>query len=248
MDVPNNANIQQPSWLAWGKTVKRSVLFRKLAGLVTYGSPLDKFASIWPETVALTRDTQPLTDKVWLNVWDATDPVAGELDQFGAAAPFAPDNRTYAGSMVPLLSHIKYLTVPHKPKGGGFSPQDRQETQDSFAGRMAEWWYNTAQTGLPAPALPPSPSNSPFWPSPLRQKVRGAMTNGLWLSLAVIFPLLTAAFLRLIASQDLLYDPLADSIVNMPFWHLAVGVAGFSFIVTILSGVTTFLLESRRRP
>lgn len=53
-----------------------------LAGLVTYGSPLDKFAMLWPAVIPNIRDQRAFARGTWLSFYDATDPVAGHLDAF----------------------------------------------------------------------------------------------------------------------------------------------------------------------
>lgn len=105
--------------------VYRDQLFRRFRGLLTYGSPLDKFAAIWPPTVAINRQTHVFpSESEWVNVWDPTDPVGGSLDAFepkrvlGAAyqetsddgvKPLVPINIPCRASDVFLASHIAYL-------------------------------------------------------------------------------------------------------------------------------------------
>ena len=73
----------QPIRIGRDLTIYRDKLFAKFKGLLTYGSPLDKFAAIWPPTVALNRDTKVFPkDAIWLNIWDPTDPVSAKLDAF----------------------------------------------------------------------------------------------------------------------------------------------------------------------
>ena len=105
--------------------VYRDCLFARFRGLLTYGSPLDKFAAIWPPTVAINRQSCAFAgEAVWVNVWDPNDPVGGSLDAFDpdrvlgdAALPGSPDCGTLAAINIPcraspvfLVSHVAYLT------------------------------------------------------------------------------------------------------------------------------------------
>ena len=78
----------------------RAKVFSCLRGLLTYGSPLDKFAAIWPARVPNNRGEPVFSkDTEWINIYDSTDPVAGNLDAFGQwpAEPgqLAPKNFGY---------------------------------------------------------------------------------------------------------------------------------------------------------
>ena len=70
------------------EVLHRDVLFAKLRGLATYGSPLDKFAFLWCQIVNINNDTapwQPGNGKrtfpfEWVNVFEHSDPVCRELE------------------------------------------------------------------------------------------------------------------------------------------------------------------------
>jgi len=46
----------RPGWLAYEDVVNRLKLFEGLSGVITFGSPLDKFAGLWPRIVATADD------------------------------------------------------------------------------------------------------------------------------------------------------------------------------------------------
>jgi hypothetical protein len=112
----------RPPWLTDADGISRLALFERFAGLVTYGSPLDKFAAMWPRIVPLNRQTRAFQEKCeWLNLYDPMDPVGARLDSFAAPGPdpnepksdrkaLAPDNVACRALCVFLLSHIYYLT------------------------------------------------------------------------------------------------------------------------------------------
>ena len=83
----------RPPWLVKEDCINRPKLFEKLAGFVTYGSPLDKFAALWPRIVAVEKyggtapSPEALQEKVfartrWLNILTVTDPVAGHIGRY----------------------------------------------------------------------------------------------------------------------------------------------------------------------
>ncbi|HEX2528082.1 MAG TPA: hypothetical protein VHL31_17500 [Geminicoccus sp.] len=127
--------------LGQDSVVYREQLFRRFYGLLTYGSPLDKFAGIWPRIVALNRWAAVFPAQAqWVNVWDPTDPVGAELNAFnhndvfdkrtpqrtplkGAkdCKPLEPYNVACKAHPVLLASHVYYL----QDAGGGPQPLAR---------------------------------------------------------------------------------------------------------------------------
>jgi hypothetical protein len=123
--VSNPPGIMSPSrpvWLRNTDLVYRDKIFEKFRGILTYGSPLGKFAELWPVRVPVNKVEpifQPATE--WINVFDGRDPVAGPMDAYdpvelaklGVTAAHCPPRKNfpYAASRVLLLSHIRYLTM-----------------------------------------------------------------------------------------------------------------------------------------
>ena len=110
----------RPLWLKDNEVVYRERLLSKFRGLLTYGSPLDKFAAIWPARVPINKKDEGLAEHngektEWINVYDPTDPVAAQLDAFGrpkdaiSKTLLKPTNYAYAAHPVLLLSHLHYL-------------------------------------------------------------------------------------------------------------------------------------------
>jgi hypothetical protein len=117
---------RRPVWLEQNDVVHRQKLFAGLRGVLTYGSPLDKFAAIWSAIVPLNR-MEPVFGPSceWINVYDPTDPVAGQLDSFdpepgdatpggygpieGSYQPLQVKNFAYFSSLWLLLGHIRYM-------------------------------------------------------------------------------------------------------------------------------------------
>ncbi|MEM8696831.1 MAG: hypothetical protein AAGE05_12490 [Pseudomonadota bacterium] len=108
----------RPAWLDYEDVISRPRLFEKLAGFLTYGSPLDKFAAIWPRIVATATDREsgdnPFPDTCdWLNLNSPNDPVSGRIDSYSdeILRKNLPRLRNVAtdGDLLPGLSHIRYF-------------------------------------------------------------------------------------------------------------------------------------------
>jgi hypothetical protein len=118
---PNQMRPSRPHWLNPADTIKRKELFANLRGFMTYGSPLDKFALLWPVIVPQNVDEKVFQDFEWINIYDPTDPVADNLKYFQPQAKttsdhdakltyLKPRNIGYKTEWFHLLSHINYLT------------------------------------------------------------------------------------------------------------------------------------------
>lgn len=103
----------RPLWLGPKDVIYRDKLFAKFRGLLTYGSPLDKFAALWPAKVPINVREPGLDNAEWINVYDATDPVGAHLDAYGtekeSKIKFFPINYGYRAHPILLYSHLKYL-------------------------------------------------------------------------------------------------------------------------------------------
>ncbi len=101
----------RPCWLADTDALDRGKLFANLKGFFTYGSPLSKFAALWPAIVPVNKDMESLGKCEWINVRDRMDSISGPLNTFGEPnkGTFAPRNVLYRSSWLFLLAHIRYL-------------------------------------------------------------------------------------------------------------------------------------------
>jgi hypothetical protein len=117
----------RPPWVGADDAIDRAQLFASLRAFVTYGSPLDKFAVLFPTSLFINEDAAAIgganQEFEWINVYDPLDPVAAQLDFFSAAksaADFAPQNFAYRSAPVVALAHTSYLT-PSRPYSSSFS-------------------------------------------------------------------------------------------------------------------------------
>ncbi len=75
-DAPDPQKPRRPYWLGKRDAIHRGAFFAGLQGLLTMGSPLNKFAAMWPAIVPVNREA--LAPPVpWVNVADRQDIVAG---------------------------------------------------------------------------------------------------------------------------------------------------------------------------
>ncbi len=119
-----NVRPDRPAWLDPAQQVNRAKVFERFRGLLTYGSPLEKFATIWPALVPLSRRPAFPEAARWINVFDPLDPVSGQLRSFApppdanpAGAPaHLPEPRNLFAATHPLLllGHIKYFAHPEE--------------------------------------------------------------------------------------------------------------------------------------
>lgn len=115
----------RPPWLGNQDLINRPLLFARLRGLLTYGSPLDKFAGLWPRIVATATDREQAGESPfpvaagadpgcrWINLSCPSDPVSGcldsfDLDRFENALPRV-ENVNTPWSIQYGLSHIRYF-------------------------------------------------------------------------------------------------------------------------------------------
>lgn len=163
----NGMRPRRPVWIEDDNEVlRREILFARLRGLVTYGSPLDKFAYLWSQIVNINKDTKVFRDGFeWVNVYEHTDPVASSLSAYTgpnipAGSP-APQNYAYKASPILLLSHLAYLRL-------------RSSGNDHFVQRLLAWIVDgNARFRAPTPADPhwyrrPAPAfglllRTPWW-------------------------------------------------------------------------------------
>ncbi len=105
---------RRPIGLADDEGISRQHLFEHFRGLLTYGAPLDKFATLWPRIVSLNKQREVFaTGADWVNLWDAADPIGASLKAFSdpdtASPAGGPVNIHVRASPIFLYSHICYL-------------------------------------------------------------------------------------------------------------------------------------------
>jgi hypothetical protein len=110
---------RRPNWALANEIAYRSRIFHRFRGLLTYGSPLEKFAGLWPALVPINRAKTFEPNIPWFNVYDPIDPVSGRLRAFQRQSPLCCPpawDLGYSASWWLLLAHLKYLKQ-RKPSG-----------------------------------------------------------------------------------------------------------------------------------
>jgi hypothetical protein len=119
MEIPTGTIVpRRPGWVGADEIAYRSRIFGRLRGFLTYGSPVEKFAGIWPALVPINRERTFRPDVPWLNIYDPLDPVSGKHLAFQSQPPECCPRAVdlgYAASWWLLLAHLKYLTI-RKPR------------------------------------------------------------------------------------------------------------------------------------
>jgi hypothetical protein len=107
----------RPPWLDYHDVINRKILFRNLAGFLTYGSPLNKFAAIWPRIVATATDRKsdhdnPFGECSWLNLRARQDPVSGNVKEYYEASAALLKKRPTFRNYIPTITNIN---LPFRP-------------------------------------------------------------------------------------------------------------------------------------
>jgi hypothetical protein len=124
-DAPDLQKPSRPYWLGKRDAVDRAALFAGLKGLLTMGSPLNKFAAMWPAIVPVNREAlaRPVP---WVNVADRQDIVAGnKVSLFRSCADREPNN--IAGLRlrnVPWADRLSLFTAHTSYWKADFTPSD----------------------------------------------------------------------------------------------------------------------------
>jgi len=167
----------RPVWVGDDEIAYRSRIFHGLRGWLTFGSPLEKFAALWPYRVSLAREPAFREGTEWLNVYDPMDPVSGVLRSFDQAGPQccpAPRNVGYAAGPLLLLSHLEYLSA--------------HRARRTLAAGVAEWLLSGSSAQIPGAGA------GWFTPGGATHRWRGVLAWGWW-ALAVALLALCGAWL-----------------------------------------------------
>jgi hypothetical protein len=244
----------RPVWIADDdEVIHRDVLFERLRGLVTYGSPLDKFAYLWSQIVNINNDTSPWSVTngrrtqafEWINVYEHSDPVSSSLGAYSgpevpAGSP-APVNLAYKASPALLLSHLKYLRFRSSPAAA---------QPDLFVSRVLGWILAGH-----APFAQPA-AGAPHWYRLQHPSLGLLLRAPWWLAGAAVFVLALAYLgvpailevLQWISSARVLEEAgVAASIgrVSAAFASLSLGERAFGVLLAA-AGVVTLAGIARR--
>ena len=159
--LPEPTMPHRPVWAGPNEVAYRARIFCRFRGILTLGSPLEKFAAIWPARVPISRLPAFRENTVWINVLDPLDPVSGVLRAYRghptALCP-PPQDVGYAASSILLLAHLRYLT---------------RTARGYLSDGVAHWLLTGDTTGITAAA-------GSFAPYDARYRRRGALALLWW--------------------------------------------------------------------
>jgi hypothetical protein len=189
-----------PSWRDKDYILDRKLLFKNLRGLLTYGSPLSKFALLWPAIVPLNLDRDVFHNNFqWLNVYDPTDPVAGQTQPFQHNGSSSPIDIAYKTKSFHLLSHTKYLT---------FSKDDR----NPLVSEVADWLLTGNKLIIN--------QGSSSWPNLALTRIYEVARVAVWVLLALLIGWLLSELISAALPEISLYFQPAISFAlrSIPLW------------------------------
>jgi len=152
----------RPVWVGPNEIINRDMLFEKFRGVLTYGSPLERFCALWSAMIPINKTEDPFQPGTeWINVYDPTDPVGTWLEDFNpketpppqaGRTTLTPHNFPCRASPILLLSHISYLNAP---KG---APDD---SNNYLVNQVAQWLVEGGSVVKKVAGA--EPGNKTFW-------------------------------------------------------------------------------------
>ncbi len=136
-----------PPWLKSTDAISPALIFSRLRGLVTYGSPIMTFSHVWSNLVPYARDGRFGKDFVWVNLYDPIDAVASPIEAVPSDASIPrPRNLVASSSRLLFSAHTAYFKYKGKQQDGTLASLTRWLTSDS-ADRDAH--YLTSSSNSP---------------------------------------------------------------------------------------------------
>ncbi|MDA9451162.1 MULTISPECIES: hypothetical protein [unclassified Bradyrhizobium] len=173
----------RPVWLGPDDVVFRHLFLKNFRGLLTYGSPLEKFAAIWPARVPVNKSERHFPKgSEWINIYDPVDPVSGVLKAFRPGNEITEEhvpparNIGFAAHWGLLYAHLRYLNLAND------GPKD--------LGDAVANWLTTGST-FQAPAEPRKRWFVPYDSQHYRRWWRGARQ---WVAVYLLIGVMGAVF------------------------------------------------------
>lgn len=206
---------RRPIWARPTEVAFRARIFEKLRGILTLGSPLEKFATIWPARVPISRVAAFRPGTSWVNVFDPVDPISGVLRSYNRQSPKVcphPVNIGYAASPLLLLAHLRYLT---------------RNGQGSLATAVAKWILTGNEREI-------ANTRESYRPGSARFYRRRAWAWGSWLVLFLVLCVAGALTLRW------LYAWITEVPMILARFHAEISLSSLAEIIGIGCIVTLF--------
>jgi hypothetical protein len=213
---------RRPVWLQNEDIIDRADLFANLHGFLTYGSPLSKFAVVWPAIVTINKNSSVFPPSFeWINVYDPTDPVGGEteffnLKNFGGPKPV---EIAYKAEGVHLLSHVEYMTF-------------NRRRQTPLVKQVAAWL-------LEGKAFQPASKKSWGWPDENQKKFYVGMRYGIWLVLGWLIPWFLGLFINWQLPESI--KKIITQSTNLDISNPLLYIAGSWIVIFVVGGILRLL-------
>jgi hypothetical protein len=207
----------RPAWLRNEDIVDRADLFANLRGLLTYGSPLSKFAVVWPAIVTINKNNSVFSPSFeWINVYDPTDPVGGETEFFNLKdwGGSQPVEIAYKAEGVHLLSHVEYMTYSSR-------------RQTPLVKQVSTWL-------LEGKVFQPAHKKSWGWPDENQKKFYVGMRYGIWLILGWLIPWILGLFINWQLPESM--KKIITQNTNLDILNPLLYITGSGVIVFIMGG------------
>jgi hypothetical protein len=115
-DLDQNAPAH-PCWYPDVYGINPDAFFDRLAGLVTYGSPLETFAEFWPNLVMTRRKAVMTADFQWFNLYDPIDLVAAPIKSLPPIGGVSASNLAVSTHPFFFMAHTSYLSRKENRQG-----------------------------------------------------------------------------------------------------------------------------------
>jgi hypothetical protein len=150
----------RPPWLKARDAIHRGRLLDGLQGFVTIGSPLDKFAALWPCIVRINGQALGARRRVpWINVTDLQDIVGSSIDLFDPCPPaqgiggLEKTEVGWADQLTLASAHTSYWTAKR-----------RAQRPDRLIEKLLSWFEGNAFE-RPQDRIPPALAKLIYWAS-----------------------------------------------------------------------------------
>ncbi len=231
--TPFNINAMLPNrpiWVGHREIVNREALFEKFRGVLTYGSPLERFCALWSAMVPINKKEDPFQHGTeWVNVYDPTDPVSTRVYDFDPKhAPSAghavlkAQNFPCRASPFLLYSHICYLKAVRRI---WFRPAS--DTAYLLVNQVAQWLVQGGSLAARLEAAPKTATS--FWMPRTANGSAAKWPRLLRLTWQYVQWAIVGILLTLLTLLSLKY-------VVLPFVKIAKGIA-FALVKSFLSHV-----------
>ena len=117
LDIP-----KRPLWIgSSGNAVKRDALFAKFIGVVSYGSPIETFAKLWPRIIDNPKTINIFSEFKWVNLYDIRDFISSQIVSACAVKFDSIRNISVDSHWLIFKAHTEYLRRTERNRDVSFA-------------------------------------------------------------------------------------------------------------------------------